>query len=113
MEYELKTSVAWSIKNSFREFRECHTEFGAKLCFFYWCETVDKSELTPMIKIKDLLVRHLDKILNYFKHRVSNAVSEGINSKIQTLKASARGFHDFEGYRTRILFYCGKLDMEI
>ncbi len=66
-----------------------------------------------MIEVKDMLNRHRDNLLNYFKNRVSNAVSEGLNSKIQTIKASARGFHKFESYRTRILFYCGKLDMGI
>ena len=49
----------------------------------------------------------------HLKHKVSNAVSEGLNSKIQLLKATARGFRDFESYRIRIIFYCGKLDMQI
>jgi transposase len=44
---------------------------------------------------------------------MTNAASEGLNSKIQLYKASARGFHSFESYRARILFYCGKLDMAI
>jgi len=29
------------------------------------------------------------------------------------VKASSRGFHSFESYRVRILFYRGKLDMAI
>ncbi|UWX57068.1 transposase family protein [Chlorobaculum sp. MV4-Y] len=29
------------------------------------------------------------------------------------IKASARGFHRFESYRNRILFYCGKLNRAI
>jgi transposase len=63
--------------------------------------------------VKELMERHKENILNYFKHKVSNAMSEGINSKIQLLKATARGSRSFESYRTRILFYCGKLDMTI
>ena len=113
MESMLETGVAWSLKNSFRVFWECPTEAKAKLFFSYWCEVVDKSGLKPMIKVKGLLKRHINNILNYFKHWVTNAVSEGLNSKIQMLKASARGFHNFESYRARILFYCGKLDMRI
>mgnify|MGYP003487597767 CR=1 FL=1 len=38
-------------------------------------------------------------------------MSEGFNSKIQTLKSAARGFRAFDNFRTRILFYCGKLDL--
>lgn len=35
---------------------------------------------------------------------------EGLNSKIQSIKSAARGFHSFASYRIRILFFCGKLD---
>ena len=31
------------------------------------------------------------------------------NSRIQEIKANARGFRSFYNYRTRILFFCGKL----
>ncbi|MCR9210012.1 MAG: transposase, partial [bacterium] len=33
------------------------------------------------------------------------------NSKIQSIKSAARGFRSFKNYRLRILFYCGKLDL--
>ncbi|HHY86947.1 MAG TPA: transposase, partial [Verrucomicrobia bacterium] len=35
----------------------------------------------------------------------------GLNSKVQMIKSNARGFRNFENYRTRILFFCGKLDL--
>jgi hypothetical protein len=57
------------------------------------------------------LKAHLGGLLTYFKHRITNALTEGFNSKIQALKADARGFRRFENYRTRILFFCGKLDL--
>jgi hypothetical protein len=47
----------------------------------------------------------------WFRHRLSNAVAEGLNSKIQTLESAASGFHSFASYRRRILFFCGGLDM--
>jgi transposase len=59
------------------------------------------------------MLRHLKNILNYSKHRTANAGSEGLKSKIQLIKASARGFHSFESYRIRILFYRGKHDIAI
>jgi transposase len=110
---ELKTGVAWALKNVFRDFWNCSSELRGELFFTYWCEIVEKSGLKPLIKVKEMMERHKGNIINYFKHKVSNAVSEGLNSKIQLLKATARGFHSFESYRTRILFYCGKLDMKI
>ena len=66
-----------------------------------------------MIKVQELMVRHAGNILKYFKHKASNAVSEGINSKIQLLKVSSRGVSSFESYRITILFYGGKLEMQI
>jgi hypothetical protein len=39
------------------------------------------------------------------------AAVRGLNSKIQSVKSAARGFHSFESYRARILLFCGKLDM--
>ena len=58
-----------------------------------------------------MIKKHFENIITYLKHPITNAVSEGLNSKIQTLKANARGFRNFANYRTRILFYCGKLDL--
>jgi len=49
--------------------------------------------------------------LTYFLYRIINATTEGFNSVIQALKYAARGFRSFGNYRTRILFFCGKLDL--
>ncbi len=57
------------------------------------------------------LKTHLDGLLNYILHPITNAMAEGFNSKIQAIKADARGFRRFENYRYRILFHCGKLDL--
>ena len=105
MESMLETDVAWTLKNS----EECPTEAKAKLFFSNWCKVVDKSRLKPMIKAKGLLKHHINNILNYFKHLITNAVSEGLNSKIQMLKASARGFHlrKLPGKNTVLLWEAG------
>jgi hypothetical protein len=51
-----------------------------------------------------------ENIITYLRYPISNAVTEGLNSKIQALQSNARGFRSFANYRTRILFFCGKLD---
>jgi transposase len=110
---EFKTGQAWALKNMFRVFWQLGCADAASFFFEYWSKRVDEVDLKPLIEVKELLQRHFDHILTYFKHAITNAVSEGLNSKIQIVKASARGFHRFESYRTRILFYCGKLNMTI
>ena len=79
----------------------------------YLCEIVEKLGLKALVKVKELMERHKENILNYFKHKVSNTISESLNSKIHLLKATACGFRGFKSCRARILFYFGKLDMQI
>ena len=70
-----------------------------------------RSRLQPMKKVAKMLQRHFENIITYLRHPITNAVTEGLNSKIQAIKANARGFRSFLNYRTRILFFCGKLDL--
>jgi transposase len=55
--------------------------------------------------------KHLNGLLAHFEYPITNAVSDEINSKIQSIKATARGFLNFANYRIRILFTSGKLDL--
>jgi len=73
-------------------------------------ETAEKSRL-PMKKKAAMLREHLPGLLNYERHRITNAISEGFNAKIQVIKSAARGFRCFGNYRTAILFHCGKLNL--
>ena len=64
-----------------------------------------------IVRVAKMLKRHLPNLLSYFLYRITNATSEGFNSVIQALKYAARGFRFFANYRTRILFYCGRLEL--
>gem|GEM_PF-1845850 len=64
--------------------------------------------VTPIREKAKMLKRHLGGILAYFDHRITNAVAEGLNSKIKSLKSAARGFRHFENYRIRILKIRGR-----
>lgn len=108
----LKTGVAWSLKNLFHEFWTFTDICSAREFFNAWVMSVNDTKLKPLQKVAMLLSRHLDKILTYFIYPISNGVAEGLNSKIQIVKAAARGFRSFQSYRTRILFFCGKLCMK-
>jgi transposase len=108
---DLRTAEAWMLKENMRWLWEYTYAGNARKFFGKWYEqAIDYGE-APIVKVAEMINRHLDNILTYFRHRITNAVSEGLNSKIQSIKAMARGFHGFKNYRTRILFFCGKLDM--
>jgi transposase len=108
---ELKTARAWAIKEQFRWFwTYSHKGYASKF-FNQWYSWAVRCRLKPIAKKAKMLKSHLDGLLAYSKHHITNAVSEGFNSKIQSIKANARGFRSFAGYRIRILFFCGKLNM--
>jgi hypothetical protein len=89
-----------------------HPQQGwARRFFKDWFGWVSRSRLQPLITVASMLKRHLDNLLTYLEHRITNAVTEGLNSKIQSLKSAARGFRNFANYRIRILFFFGKLDL--
>lgn len=109
---ELKTGRAWSIKECFRWFWEPRlSRKEAEEYFGQWYSWAIRSRLEPIKQRARMLKRHLPELLNWCEHHITNAVSEGLNSRIQSIKSAARGFHYFENYRTRILFFCGDLDL--
>ena len=66
---------------------------------------------TPMVAVARMLTARLENMLTYLKHRITNAVSEGLNSRIQWLKVTARGFRNRQNLINAICFHCGGLDM--
>jgi transposase len=109
----LKTSRAWRIKETFTQFWSYHYTGSAKRFFDAWSNNAMRSRLEPIKKVVKMLRRHETGLLNYSQHRINNACAEGFNSAIQLIKANARGFRNFNNYRARILFHCGKLDMRL
>ena len=108
---ELKVGRAWAIKETFGSFWN-YTYMKSALKFFRkWFFWATHSRLKPIVKVAKMIKKHFGRILTYLKHRITNAVAEGLNSKIQQIKAAARGFRNFDNYRIAILFHCGKLNM--
>jgi transposase len=86
-------------------------EAWAKRHWQQWYFWATHSRLAPVIETARLIHRHLPNILTYFTHPIINAVSEGLNSKIQTIKKRAYGFRNREHFKTAIYFHCGGLKL--
>jgi transposase len=72
-----------------------------------WIKNVTDSgieQFTPVIKT---LKRYMYGVINYFKHRLTNAASEGFNNKINIIKRRAYGFKDLEYFMLKIYQSCG------
>jgi transposase len=108
---KLKTSRAWALTDLFRDFYEQRTEWRGRAFFKDWYEWASRCRMPPMVKVAKRIKRHFERIVTWFEHRISNASAEGFNSLIQALKSAARGFRNFANYRTRILFFCGHLNL--
>jgi len=107
----LKTSRAWRIKESFGGFWHYRYPGAALKYFKAWKKSALLSRLKPVRKVALMLDTHLDGLLNYCLHPITNASSEAFNSKAAALIANARGLGSFQSFRTRVLFYCGKLQL--
>ena len=109
---QLKVARAWAAKELFSKFWQYQEAGWARRFFKDWFGWVSRSRLKPMIDVARMRKRHLEHLLTYREHPITNAVTEGLNSKIQSIKSAARGFRSFKNYRTRILFFCGKLNLQ-
>jgi len=107
----LQTGRAWAMKEALRNFWRYVYAKCAEKFFNRWYFWATHSRLAPMVKAAKTLKEHLPNILTYFKHRITNATAEGLNSKIQMVKEMACGFRNREHYKLAIYFHCGGLDL--
>jgi len=108
---DLDTSRVWTMKEAFKDFFLCSKVKKAQAYFDNWYERAVAIGSKPLTNVANMLKSHLSGLLAYIKHRTSNARAESINSKIQALKASARGYRKFENFRIAILFFFGRLQL--
>ena len=108
---ELKVGRAWALKEALRcLWRYVYPASGWKFWkrWYFWAT---HSRLEPMRKAAETIRRHIENILTYYQHPVSNAMSEGLNSQIQKIKSMANGFRNLEHFKTAIYFHGGGLDL--
>jgi transposase len=107
----LKVARAWALKEAAADLWEYRDVGAARRFFRRWYFWATHSRLPPMIEKARMLKTHLANVLTYLKHRITNATAEGLNSKIQWIRYTARGFRNRENFKTAIYFHCGGLDL--
>ncbi len=108
---ELKVGRAWAIKETLRDLWDYHYFESARKFWRQWYFWATHSRLAPICEVAKLIKRHIANVLTYIRHRITNAVSEGLNSKIQTIKKMAYGFRNQEHFKIAIYFHCGGLNL--
>ena len=108
---DLRVGRAWAIKEALR--RLWHYVYPAAGLNFWkrWYFWATHSRMEPIREAARTLKRHINNIVTYYQHPVTNAMSEGLDSKIQKIKSMACGFRNSEHFKTAIYFHCGGLDL--
>lgn len=107
----LKTGRAWAIKEMLRDLWNCPSRPAAEAFHARWHAWATRARMPAVFKVAKMVKSHLHNILTYYAHRITNAVSEGLNSAIQTIKKRAGGYRNVENFKTAIYFHCGGLDL--
>lgn len=108
---DLRVCKAWAIKENLRYMWDYRYEANMRKFFKRWYFWATHSRLKPIIKAAKTLKSHVDNIVTYARHRITNALGESVNAKIEKIKRLACGFRNRSHYRTSIYFHCSGLDL--
>ena len=107
----LFTAQAWALKEMLPKLWEYRSKTWAMKYFHKWYELASTSGISQMEKLAEFVKRHIANIITFCDHGITNAVAEGLNSKIMSIKRQSGGFRNQENFKTAIYFYCGNLPL--
>lgn len=97
---------AYYLKELFRTIYHARSRDDAKEQLLHWIDDAKKSPFKPFHKVANTMRYWMDKILNYFDCKVTNARTEGTNHKIKNIKRRAYGYRNLQRFRTRVMLEC-------
>jgi transposase len=109
----LETSRAWRIKEAAAKLWDYEYMGAAERNWKILFKWISRCRIPEMIKLGHSLKEHFWGILNAIRLKVTNALLESTNSKIQRIKKMACGYRNKERFKVDILFHFGGLDMTI
>ena len=95
--YEMHT-----MKEQLRLFWEQGTLKKGGLFLLQWLLDAMNSDVKQLRKVAYTLTDHLDGMIHYYPHKITNGLLEGLNNKIKTMKRQAYGFRDMEYFILRL-----------
>lgn len=99
----LKTGKAYRLKIAFQDiYNMNYTKEIAEGEFKEWMQWAVRSKLPEFKSAAKTIGSKLVGILNYFENKLTNAVLEGTNSMIQSIKSRARGYKKIENFKAMI-----------
>ncbi len=103
---------AYRLKILFNDLWDMPDKASATAFIAQWLHEVEQSKIAPFMKFAKTVKAHLSGIINFVETRLTNAILESINSKIQMAKRRARGYRNVDNFINMIYFLCGKLKFD-
>jgi len=101
---------AMLLKESFLQVYSYSDIEEAKTFLTNWIAEALSSSLEVFKILAQSFTQKMQYIINWFKKKISSAISEGFNNKIKRLKRMAYGYKDIEYFRLKIHQHCGLLN---
>lgn len=110
-ESTLQTAIAYQMKTGFDQLWLVHPNVVEPV-LETWLQNALLSCLKPLERFVNTVRNNYKGILKSIKTGITNAVAEGINSKIQMAKSRARGYSNMENFKTMIYFLGNSFDFD-
>ncbi len=104
-------SLAWRLKECFKslfgasDYQEAFTRFSDWRSFCTW------EKIPEINKVVSMFEKHIVGVCNALVEKISNAMAERLNGKIQEIKTIGRGYRTFDNFRSALLFFNGGLKL--
>ncbi len=101
---------AMLLKESFLQIYSYHKEEDVRAHLEGWIKEATSSSLQVFRALAQSFSEKMQYIINWFKIKISSAISEGFNNKIKRLKRMAYGYKDIDYFMLKIHQHCGLLN---
>ena len=112
----LATALAYQMRLTLQDIYQVPCVRQARADFRLWCGWVNEMAakqhpelLQPMVKVAEMIERHLSGILEHWKAELTTAFLEGLNSLFSATKRKARGYRTTRNLVTMLYLVAGKL----
>lgn len=85
---------AYVLKEQFEHAWTYNTEKAMRAFIRRWRTSLNWTRLNPLIEFYELLMRHIDGVVAWAKHHLSNAALEGNNARVRYISQRARGYRN-------------------
>lgn len=82
------------VKEQFEHVWTYTTERGMRDFLLRWRRLLNWSRIKPLIRFWEMLMRHIDGVVAWAKHRLTNAALEGNNARIRGISQRAHGYRN-------------------